>query len=54
MLFNQITEQALKIGDNIPSQHIKITGVKILTVKDYWKNFDYKKEWTKDQDYFLS
>ncbi len=46
MLFNQITEQALKIGDNIPSQHIKITGVKILTVKDYWKNFDYTKEWS--------
>ncbi|HEY8391025.1 MAG TPA: peptidylprolyl isomerase [Clostridia bacterium] len=55
-LYNQILEDQtsdFNNGNNTPSKYISITGIKILTEKDYWKNFDYKKEWTKDQDYFL-
>lgn len=47
------SNQSLNNGNNTPSQYIKIIGVKIYSNKDYWKNFDYKKEWEQDQDYFL-
>lgn len=47
------SNQSLNNGNNTPSDYIKIIGIEILTDKDYWKNFNYKKEWTQNQDYFL-